>query len=107
MVKKEFVEFYFPGISVAGKKEREITSRDEIIIPEYAISYRFFTKDSNGNNVNYSPYYFVGKEYSIEEFGKKYPQLKEDEIFAKAKRIVKSTTGGFYVLSETDIVVHA
>lgn len=107
MVKKEFVEFYFPGVSVSGRNEREVVSRNEINIPRNAVSYRFFNKDEDGNNINYSSYYFVGTEYSIEEFGKKYPQLKDDPELAKAKRIVKVRTGSFYALSGTDIVVTA
>lgn len=108
MAKKEFVEFYFPGISCAGQKEREISSREldlSELIRNGAISYRFFSKNENNNNVNYSPYYYIGKEYSIEEFKVKYPQLATDSDLITAHRIVKTFTGGFYPLSEMDIVV--
>jgi len=105
---KNYVEFYFPGICCAGKCEREVSSRnvEEIPkIPEHAISFRFFSKDANENKVDYSPYYFLGKEYSPEELKKKYPQLDISEDFSNAKRIVRTITGSFYLLKDEDIVV--
>lgn len=108
MAKKEFVEFYFPGISLAGQKEKEVPSRELDLtgmIPEYTICYRFFSKDENGNNVDYSHYHFIGTEYSAEEFRTKYPQLKDDFELSKAQRVVRTMSGGFYPLTETDIVI--
>lgn len=106
---KHFVEFYFPGVSCAGQNEREVSSRDitEIgsLVPNYAISCRFFSKDEDKNKVDFSSYYFFGKEYSAQEFKTKYPQLADDSDLASAERIVKATTGGFYPLSDKDIVV--
>ena len=107
MSKKEFVEFYFPGVSLAGQKEREVASRELDLtgmIPEHAISYRFFSKDTNGNKVDYSPYHFIGTEYSAEEFKIKYPQLKDDPELSNAKRVVKTVTGGFYPITDNDLV---
>lgn len=109
-MKKTFVEFYFPGTDLAGKCEREVSSRDvELItsIPENAISCRFFSKDENQNKFDFSPYYFFGTEYSAEEFKIKYPQMTTtaDPNLAVAKRIVKATTGGLYPLSDEDIVI--
>ena len=49
---KTYVEFYFPGISVSGRCEREVSSRNvkELErIPEYAVSLRFFDKDEAEN----------------------------------------------------------
>lgn len=105
---KTYVEFYFPGISVSGKCEREVTSRDiEELgkIPEYAVSLRFFSKDADGAKVDYSPYYFLGKEYSAQEFKVKYPQLINCEHLSKAVRVVKTAAGDFYPLKDTDVVV--
>lgn len=105
---KIYVEFYFPGLSVSGQCEREVSSRnvEEISrIPEYAISFRFFNKDKVGNKVNYSPYHFIGKIYSPAEFKAKFPQLSLSEITTCGKRIVKTTTGGFYPIEAEDIVV--
>lgn len=105
---KTYVEFYFPGISVSGSCEKEVSSRDveELErIPEYAISLRFFSKDSNDNKVDYSPYYFLGKEYSAQEFKTKYPQLINCEELTNATRVVKSAVGDFYPLKDTDVVV--
>lgn len=105
---KTYVEFYFPGISVSGKCEREVSSRNvgELErIPEYAVSLRFFDKDEAENKVNYSPYYFLGKEYSAQEFKVKYPQLISCEELTNAARVVKSAVGDFYPLKDTDIVV--
>ena len=108
---KQFVEFYFPGVSLKGQNEREVSSRntEEVlpIAPVHAISYRFFDKDADGNHVNYSAYYWLGKEFSGEDFKIKYPQLASDDLFKSARRIIHAVTGGFYPLSETDIVVPA
>lgn len=101
-----YVEFYFPGVSCVGRKEREVSSREvEMIgiIPKNAISCRFFSKDEKDNKVDFSSYYYFGKEYSLEEFKGKFPQLASD--FANAKRIVKTVTGGFYPLSKDDKVI--
>ena len=50
---KTFIEFYFPGICLGGKCEREVKSRDieEVVfkLPQYAISFRFFNKDSTAS----------------------------------------------------------
>lgn len=110
---KDYVEFYFPGVSCAGQKEKEVSSREVEAIREKiepgAISFRFFSKESkeSKNKTNYSAYYYLGTEYSIEEFKTKYPQLASDSDFAVAKRIIKAVTGGFYPLSDEDIVVSA
>lgn len=105
---KQFVEFYTPGIDCGGKKEREVSSRDvELIpsIPSNALSCRFFDKDSEDNKINYSPRFWFGKEYSIEEFKLKFPQLLDETYLVSASRVVKTRTGGFYPLGEADIVV--
>lgn len=105
---KTFVEFYFPGTSLSGKNEREVTSRNEAVtLPPYAISYRFFDKDEAGNKSNFSPYYYVGKEYSIAEFLLKYPQLKGDEYFKNIDRILLSPGGDFYSLPAAAVVISA
>ena len=74
-------------------------------VPEYAISFRFFSKNSSGNKIDYSPYYFFGKEYSSEEFKKKYPQLAKCDFVENSDRIVSSSIAGFHALSKEDIVV--
>lgn len=108
-----FVEQYFPGISCAGKKEIKVSSREvAAIIGEIkpdAISFRFFSKESKDskNKTDYSAYHYLGKEYSVEEFKKKYPQLADDPDLISANRIVRARTGMFYPLSEEDIVVPA
>lgn len=105
---KHFVEFYFPGVSCAGQNEKEVSIRaiaEVTSIPTNAISCRFFSKDEEENKVDFSSYYFFGKEYSAQEFKTKYPQLADDPDLASAERIVKATTGGFYPLSDKDIVV--
>lgn len=105
---KTYVEFYFPGISVSGRCEREVSSRnvEELErIPDYAVSLRFFNRDSSGNKVDYSPYHFLGKEYSAQEFKTKYPQLINCEELTNATRVVKSAVGDFYPLKDTDVVV--
>jgi len=105
---KTFVEFYFPGISCAGHNEKEVDSRNvaEIgTIPNNAISCRFFSKDENENKHDFSPYYFFGKEYNIQEFKEKYPQLAAESDLVSANRIVRTTYGNFYPLKDEDIVV--
>lgn len=105
---KQFVEFYFPGIDCGGRRELQVSSRNvELIksIPTYALSCRFFTKDSEENKISFSPRYWFGKEYSNEEFKLKFPQLKNEPDLSSASRIVKTRTGGFYPLGKTDIVV--
>lgn len=107
---QNFVEFYFPGVSCAGQKEREVELRaiaEITSIPDNAISCRFFSKDEDENKIDFSPYYFFGKEYDIQEFKTKYPQLAAVSDFASANRIVKARTGRFYPLSDDDIVVSA
>ena len=105
---RTYVEFYFPGLSVNGQNEKEVSSRniEELErIPKYAVSLRFFNKDEAENKVNYSPYYFLGKEYSAQEFKLKYPQLINCEELTNADRVVKSAAGDFYPLKDTDVVV--
>lgn len=104
---KTFVEFYFPGVSCSGSCEKEISSCKnllEISIPTNAISYRFFDKTDDGEKVNYSNYHYIGEEFSLEKFKISYPQLSGD-FDSSTKRIVRTLTGGFYPLSDTDIVV--
>lgn len=102
---RPFVEFYFPGVSVAGQNEREVVSRENVVIPEGAISYRFFDKDEAGNKIDFSSYLWVGTMYSFEEFKIKYPQLANDTELTKAQRIVKTRTGGFYPIADDDLVI--
>ena len=102
---RPFVEFYFPGISVEGQKEKNVNINEIIAIPEGAIAYRFFNKDEAGNKFNFSTYLWVGTKYSAEDFRVKYPQLCNDPDLAKAKRIVKTVTGGFYPIADDDWVV--
>lgn len=94
------VEFYFPGNNVSGQNKREVDSHDPAMIigimPPYSHSFRFLDEKT---------LYWVGKEYSNEEFCKKYPQLKDEEDLAFSQRIVKARTGGFYPLHDTDVVV--
>lgn len=96
------VEFYFPGNNVAGQNEREVDSHDPAVIigimPPYSHSFCFLDEKTR---------YWVGKEYSNEEFCQKYPQLKSEEDLTSAQRIVKARTGGFYPLHETDVVISA
>ena len=105
---QHFVEFYFPGISCAGQKEREVELRaiaEVTSIPNNAISCRFFSKDENENKVDFSSYYYFGKEYSAQEFKQKYPQLAGEEDLISANRVVKCITGNFYPLKDDEIVV--
>ena len=107
-MKKNYVEFYFPGTNLGGQNEREVSLKAiEAIksIPTNAISCRFFSKDENGNKVDFSPYYFFGLEYTAQEFKTKFPQLASDPTFANAKRIVKAETGGFYPLKDEDFFI--
>lgn len=94
------VNFFFPGTSVAPQNERDVDSRDSSfivsIMPQYAHSYCFSDDKTR---------YWVGKEYSNEDFSIKYPHLKNEEDLVNAKRIVKARTGGFYPLAETDVVI--
>lgn len=103
---KQYVEFYFPGLSVAGLNEKEVASRDVELIkpfPQYAFSFRFFEKNSNGNKVNYSNYYYIGEEYSIEDYKRK---CIHQEVFDQnCKNVVKLITGGFRPLLEGDMVI--
>lgn len=104
----QFVEFYFPGLDCGGRKESEVTSRNvEALksIPTYAHSCRFFSKGVDDNKINFSPRFWFGKEYSKEEFKLKFPQLKNETDLSSASRVVRTRTGGFYPLSETDIVI--
>lgn len=105
---QNFVEFYFPGISCAGEKEKEVSLRaiaEITSIPSNALSCRFFSKDEKENKVDFSSYYYFGKEYSAQEFKEKYPQLATDSDFISANRVVKTMTGSFYPLKDDEIVV--
>lgn len=107
---KTFVEFYFPGVSCSGCCEKEVSSRDADVItsiPNNAISFRFFNKNDAGEKVNYSQYFYIGTEYSIQDFKLKYPQLAGDFDASSVHCILKSVTGAFYALSEKDVVVPA
>lgn len=103
------VEFYFQGTNLAGQNEREVENRqvDAILdkIPPLAHSFRFFEKDDAQIKSNFSDYHYVGTEYSNSEFKTKYPQLASEPDFINSSRIVKTITGGFYPVKETDIVV--
>lgn len=105
---KQFVEFYFPGIDVAGKEEREVAKREPALveyIPQYAFAFRFFEKEEDGKKVNFSGYFYRGTEYSIEEFAKKFPVYATDVESDNCNKVVKLITGGFRPLHENDIVL--
>ena len=99
-----YVEFYFPGVSLAGSCEREVPSRDVSNVksyPDYAYAYRFFDKDEAGNKVNFSNYHYIGEEYSEERYKLAFPQCNDLDC----NRIVRLVTGGFLALQEDDVVV--
>ena len=99
-----YVEFYFPGISLEGRKEREVFDRDTKYVldfPDYSYAFRFFDKDASGNKTNFSNYYYIGKEYTKEQYETAYPQ---GENF-NSSRVVSLVTGGFLPLKDDDVVV--
>ena len=105
---KTFVEFYFSGISCDGACEKEVLPQKNLLelgpIPENAIAYRFFDKEEDGSKVNYSAYHYIGEEFTLEKFKLCYPQLASD-FDSSTKRIVRTVTGGFYPLTDNDVVV--
>ena len=105
---EKFVEFYFPGRIIEGENERNVVDCDidhiKQILPNYAIAFRFFEKDNNGNKVNVSNRYWFGHEFSVEDLKVKYPQIDAEE-FSGYEKVVKTSTGGFYSLAETDVVI--
>ena len=105
---EKFVEFYFPGRIIDGENERKVADCDiehtKQNLPDYAIAFRFFEKDKNGNKVNVSNRYWIGRELPVEDLKVKYPQIDTEE-FAGYERIVITLTGGFYPLSKTDVVI--
>ena len=105
---EKFVEFYFPGRIIEGENERNVVDCDidhiKQILPNYAIAFRFFEKDNNGNKVNVSNRYWIGRELSVEDLKVKYPQIDAEE-FSGYEKVVKTSTGGFYSLAETDVVI--
>lgn len=99
-----YVEFYFPGLSVEGSCEREVSKRDSEEVknyPNYAIAYRFFDKDSSGEKVNFSNYYYIGEEYTKERYERSFPQGDKFDC----SRIVKLITGSFRPINDNDVVV--
>lgn len=105
-MKKKYVEFYFPGLSVAGSCEKEVSERNPELVtpPQYAFAFRFFEKTQDGQKVNFSGYYYLGKEYTIEDYLKK---IINPENMGKCTRVVKLITGGFRPLKDDDIVLTA
>lgn len=110
---KNFVEFYFPGFDLTGKKEFEIASQDiESVkdkIPDKAISFRFFSKNSDGNKINFSGFHFIGNQFSKDDFSLKFPQLaallETDSAYIHAKAVVRSRSGFFYPVNAEDTVL--
>ncbi|MBP3256008.1 MAG: hypothetical protein J6M60_05925 [Clostridia bacterium] len=101
---KQYVEFYFPGISLMGSNEKEVKLRDveeAKPFPMYSNAFRFFEKDEAGNKINFSNFYYIGKEYSKQQYLLAYPQGEDID----SNRIIKLVTGGFKALNENDIVV--
>lgn len=105
---QNFVEFYFHGISVAGQNQREVKSRDPKDvgnIPAHAYAFRFYESSSaNGPKHNFSPYYYIGEELSIEKMKKSVmPPIPLD--LEKCKRVVQLSTGSFRAMNEDDIII--
>ena len=105
---EKYVEFYFPGRLIIGENERKVTdcNTDSVKhnLPNYAIAFCFFEKDNNGNKVNFSNRYWIGHELLVRDLKVKYPQINVEE-FAGYEKVVKTSTGGFYPLAETDVVI--
>lgn len=105
---EKFVEFYFPGRIIEGENERKVVdcNIDNIkqILPNYAIAFCFFEKDKGGNKVNISNRYWIGRELSVKDLNIKYPQI-DPKDFDEYERIVITSTGGFYPVKDTELIV--
>lgn len=105
---KHFVEFYFLGLPLGDHHEREIASRDPSSlkkIPSFAYGYRFFDRnDDSEEKINFSGYYYFGKEYSTADLKVKYPHIDHSK-FQGFKRVVKTSSGNLYPLNPEDQVV--
>ena len=86
-MKKTYIEFAYPTDFVERFASTEVDSREitelEIEIPKRAYAFRFFDQTEetiNGKLVRYAPknfscWYYLGKEYSLEEVKREFPEL--------------------------------
>lgn len=105
---EKYVEFYFPGRLFVGENERKVDDFNAETVkhnlPNYAIAFRFFEKDKSGNKVNCSNRYWVGQELLVKDLKNKYPQVDVKE-FSGYEKVVRTSTGAFYPLKISDVVV--
>lgn len=105
---EKYVEFYFPGRLIVGENEKKVDDFNansvKSNLPNYAIAFCFFEKDNAGNKVNFSNRYWIGNELSVKDLKVKYPQVDANE-FAGCEKVVKTLTGVFYPLNQTDVVI--
>lgn len=103
---KNCIEFYKMGISLAPFLTKEVKSQDmsNIDVPVGAYMFRFFEVDDSGHKQNFSEYYYIGREISIEDFKKKYPQVDSVD-FNGYDKILITPDSHFYPLKENEKVI--
>lgn len=82
-----FVEFVYPSAFIEEHSYEQVNSRDanSVTIPYNAFAYRFFDRTFaeingevlRGEKRNFSPYTYLGVEYTLKELKEKFPHSNE------------------------------
>ena len=115
---KHYVEFSLPGILSTKYQVKEVAELDskKFAIPSDAFAYRFFDRSVTivdgetlfGEKENLSPYFYLGKEYSLEEIKSQFPEhifLIYNMESNGYTRAIRTHKGNWFSLKDEDIVI--
>lgn len=113
---KLYVEFFYPGSLFSESTTQEVTSKENIKLPERAFGYRFFEREEvtleggellKGANKNHSGMYYKGTLYTLEEV----KQIPNTEILQcnmemnGDKLVIKTIIGNWQPFTEKDTLI--
>ncbi len=115
-VKVLFAQFRYEGASRAYFFERRVESMDidALEIPKGSSAFRFFTryvfnindKEVKSKKMNVSSWYYMGKEYSLEEIKDKIPHDQYQKFYKYGyRRVVVTDVGKIIPLRAIDKVI--
>ena len=116
---KTFVEFLYPGSFFSESKIEEVSSRNQVSIPEGSYGYRFFDQTHQevdgevliGKKKNYSGVTYKGDVYTLDKIKKKFGDDEKYHILISNceinnwNRVVRTCRGNWQPLEENDVVM--